>query len=234
MEIRTNSDTTNFKAIQLSRIEANRLGHAIRQYRLNPTSVAQQQILDIFTPLIEKEVALAAEKQDRLSINDYAQSLYLKLFEKLGEINIKFHPVYELINSMNEIKPSEDDFLTMGLESFDDLTPEEEEKIVMMDKKDSTLNQKMCEVFSKKLRYLPSRGCDMALEYLKGGSIYDVINRWNLSKESVQQILNETASYISIVNQKGEYYLTADRKNGIKIHNADKGYVNKIMEEVGY
>lgn len=231
MKISRNANNVNFEAIKLTRPEAKRVGQIMRQYKSN-SNQELQQILDIFTPHIEKEVASTAKKQDNLSIQDYTQKLYLKLFEGLERHHNKHHPTGRLVDDLNEVKPEPDDFLTMGHKSFNDLTPEEE--FAIRETNDPSLYHKMREAIISTDQFTP-RYQKIALSYLDGYSYNEIGEEVYLKKDRVQQIISTVASRIDLINKKGsKNFLFVDSTGNVRLGCKHKGYFDEIMEPEGY
>lgn len=233
MEVVNNKNRVNFKAIQLTSKEACRVGRALRQYKLGSNQEIKKQILDIFIPHIKKEVALATQKQEHLSIPDYTQKLYLKLFESIENITKnKNFSTGELVRQLNEVQPKEDDFVTMGHKSLEELSPDEE--FLTCKQESQTLHQKMHKIFSKKLKRIPLRNREISLEFLDGVPVSEIAERMNLTRETIYQIIAKNASTIRYVNKKGEFIARREPDNTITVNLVNKKFADRIMEEEGY
>lgn len=127
MKVTSQNYITNFKAIKLTRPESKKVKELVHAYRNMENFEAKSQIIDIFTPHIENEARRKAEENVNLSIKDYTQNLHLKLLEKIETVSLQYHPVPDIISTLNEYKIQNDDYIVLeNNKSLEVLSPEEE------------------------------------------------------------------------------------------------------------
>ena len=152
------------KIINLTGDEVSQVGNFMREYSRKPTPQLKEQILSVFTPHIERSAAsLGAEG---VSVQDYSQNLYLKLFESLDDACRKQNPVDEILGKLNDTAPVADDFVRMGHKSIDELTPAEE--LLACDDVSTSLHSKVSKIFSESSLPLKREEWKAIRDYLDG------------------------------------------------------------------
>ena len=215
--------------INLTGDEVSQVGNFMREYSRKPTPQLKEQILSVFTPHIERSAAsLGAEG---VSVQDYSQNLYLKLFESLDDACRKQNPVDEILVKLNGTTPVADDFVRMGHKSLDDLTLKEEffvsdERLQPLSEKGvQFLNDKLRQIFGSacKVYGLTPRSYEIMSKYLNGCSLAEIGKEFHLTSERVRQLIKESAERIKHYNQKG--YVSYS--SGLK-----KGFATEIMNDL--
>lgn len=214
MKVTEINSKTSFKAIKLTRQESNKVGEYFRVYRNLGNLEARSKIVDIFTPHIEKEAKTMAEEDINLSVKDYAQNLYLRLLEKIETINLKFHPVTELTNNLNNYRPQKEDYITiLENKSIEELTPEEQ--YIISNKDQSTLKEKMHQIIEETPN-LRERSKNIVQDYLDGYSYKVLCKKYELTTARVHYIIDEEMRKIRCIalcdrnSDKDYIYLTLD------------------------
>ena len=202
MKISEINNKTNFKAIKLTHSESKKVGELIRTYRSKGNLETKAQIVDIFTPHIEKEARTMAEENVNLSVKDYAQNLNLRLLEKMETISLKFHPVTELTNNLNNYKPQEDDYITISEnKSIEDLTPIEELYLSVDDL--PVLKDRMHSIVSE-TPYIALRSKSIVHDYLDGYTHKDLGEKYALTSDRIRNIIESFARKIRIADNSSE------------------------------
>lgn len=124
MEIQKINNSPNFQAIKLTSKEGRKISEIVREYRKSPNPKLQEQLVDIFTPHIEKE----AEKYDGILREDFKQDLYMSLLENMGKVDVKYQPSNNLVGKLNEVAPA-DSKVSMGLQYLEEVSKAELDKL---------------------------------------------------------------------------------------------------------
>ena len=211
MQVTSLNNTTSFKAIKLSRTEANKVGSLVRAYRNIENIEAKSQIVDIFIPHIEKEARRKAEENVNLSIKDYAQNLHLKLLEKIETVSLQFHPVPDILSTLNEYKIQNDDCIVLeNNKSLEVLSPEEE--YIISDKGQATLKEKMHAIV---LHFIKNkRSKEMLDDYIDGYTKEELAQKYSLTKSRIMQIIEKNAKILYHTENVGRYFVTIEKIDG--------------------
>lgn len=108
MKIDNNVSTQSFKRIKLSYSDAKKVNTVMhnRKYIKKECDIKflKEVLLDVYSPYIEKEAVLKAEK--KYNINDILQDLYAALFEGFYTIKTDHHASVYLSNKISNVNPS--------------------------------------------------------------------------------------------------------------------------------
>lgn len=225
MKITSQNNTTNFKAIKLTLPESKKAANLVRNYRNTGDIKAKTQIVDIFTPHIEKEAKEKAEENNNLSMKDYAQNLHLKLLEKIETVNLKYHPVPYIVDRLNEYKSGKDDFFVLAEnKSIEELTPEEE--YIISDKGQPSLKEKMHTVVSTFIE--GKRNKAILNDYIDRYSTKELGQKYSLTPNRCQQIIDK---YSRILHYK-EKRVESSWPNGIFVYKEfNTGRIGSFLED---
>ncbi len=122
--------------IKLSDCRTKKLGEIIKSYANNPTDAKLMQISDAFYPYIKEKAEYTVRKYKKaakkygISVEDYIQEHYLKLWENLDEVvKTKKYCVAVLSNILNSVKLTKDDLMYTGNISLDEISPKEKKEL---------------------------------------------------------------------------------------------------------
>lgn len=207
--------------IKLSDDEIKTAGKIIKNYINNPSQKLKTQIADVFAPQIEARAKLASSKSKNISAVDYAQDMYLALFETLENvIKDKKYFVKFIVEAINNTKLSKDDVITMKHKTWDEITPEEESQKFSYKINESSLVEDMKTVINSAKELLTPRELYILNSYLDGKKYKEIGETLDLSSWRIKKLIEAAAKKLR--NTEIKYALTDSCSQNCKIIEADK------------
>ena len=99
----------------------------IKSYGKQKTQELKAMVTEMYTPII-KQIAAKTALEKRISAEDFAQKLYLRLFENLDVFAKTKNPASSLIKYLRRADADEDDVISMADIPYEKLSSEEVEK----------------------------------------------------------------------------------------------------------
>lgn len=220
----------NLAEINLSRRTANHVGRLFREYRNTLNQRLKTEIVDIYTPLIErKAAAAAAASQGRISALDFMQDMYVKLLEMIDS-HSSVAPFSSAVKiALNKAKPKVNTLIQREKASIEEFTEKEEYKFLTYDPDKLTLSQKaklIADWYGKNKHTKDGERKKEILSLILDGESYaDIGEKFDISKERVGQIyLDQILRDLKYHNDKNIFrdILNDDMYKSMKIVPADE------------
>lgn len=128
MQINNNQYNPSFKQIKLTTKEGRIVSNLYRQYKSGKSKTAMAEVVDIFTPHIEKEVE--SLKLSMLDAQDTKQNIFLKLIETFTFNRLNSHPSFNIVEILNKAIETEKHTKFPKKLSFDKLTQKERSSLI--------------------------------------------------------------------------------------------------------
>ena len=220
MVIQRTNNSPSFQAIQLSTKESRKAAQILRKYKHQQDPKLKEQLVDIFTPHFEKE----AELHEGVLKQDFIQDLFVKLFESLDKVNIKFSPCSNLVSKLNAFEPTPANFLT-NHQSIETLTNAEKSKLIfeekLLKKYDATNIVKKGDI-TPRYQYI-------LLSLLDGKLPEEIGKELKISAQRVNDISKRAIKILNHEPQKIRK-LSTDFDPSFKIDNEHKNFIQRILE----
>ena len=190
MDIKNRYNSPNFESIKLKRNEAVKVKKLIQQYKMEKSPVVFNDLIDVFTPHIEKEsTKLAGKSHDP---KDVAQDLYLNLIELFTKSNEQHHPVTTLVSKLNTESANKYQSKKVAHKEISQLTPEENMKLSYRHELDCPETEKeQVDRLINTTETLHERDRVFLDRYRRGDDKKTIAHNYGLIPESVRNVLND-------------------------------------------
>ena len=186
MRIENNPNYQTFKQIKLSKGKARIVNKLQKQYRINKSEDILSEVVNLFSPHIEKEAELI--DKSRYSVQDHKQNMFLKLIETFSKIKVVNDPSYYIIESLNSLKPH-----NTLIKQFPKSCPVNKLKSLKVDDRYDfgETPEELVQKLVKTTPDLKERESVILQRYINGESSSDLGKKFGITSKRVNQIVRK-------------------------------------------